>query len=138
MKMRKRPFLLLEVLIAFAIVVGCILPLIYPHVMMYKSKKQFEDDIQKNHMANLLYVDILEKLHRNEIAWREIEEKKEFSFEKGRFRGSYKFEEEKHKPPDATGFSVAILNLKITLDTMKYEYEIFAGRRGYATNDDLP
>lgn len=137
MKKRKRPFLLLEVIISFAIVVGCILPLIYPHVVMYKSKKQFEENIQKNHVVNLLYVDILEKLHRNEIAWQEIEQKKEFPFERGRFKGSYKFEEN-HKPPDATGFSVAILQLSITLDTMKYEYEIFAGRRGYATNDDLP
>lgn len=139
MRIRKRPFLLLEVLISFVIVVACILPMIYPHVMMYKSKKQFVDSIHNDHIVNLLYVDILEKLQRNEIAWQDIENGKQLSLEKPGMQASYRFEE-KHKTPDASGFSVALLDLTIVFSNKEYKYKIFAGRRGYAqtSDDDLP
>src|ERR1700722_13895 len=77
----KRPFLMLEVLIAFALITLCATPLIYPHVSMIKAQKEFINKMKINHSVNLIYVNILEKLHRNEIPLQDIEDKKLFNVE---------------------------------------------------------
>src|SRR5690349_12587266 len=105
----KRPVVLLEVLIAFALVVLCALPLIYPHVFILKSEKAFVASIELDHAVNLLFANCLEKLYQNQIAWHQIESGKETTIESSLleesgfngylpFNGTYKFVEEKHKP----------------------------------------
>lgn len=70
--LRKRPFILLEVLIAFALIVICILPLIYPHVGMLNAQKEFVRKVELDHVVNLLYVKVLERLHLNSYGWNEL------------------------------------------------------------------
>lgn len=70
---QRRCILLLEVLIAFALIVLCILPLIYPHVFILRSEKKFVATVELDHVVNLLYANILQKLYQNEIAWSDIE-----------------------------------------------------------------
>lgn len=65
--------MLLEVLIAFALIVLCALPLIYPHVFILRSEKKFVSSVELDHYVNLLFVDTLEKLYLNEISWAVIE-----------------------------------------------------------------
>ncbi len=64
---------LLEVLIAFTLIVLCIFPLISPHVAMYRSQIKFIKQIELDHAINLLYAKILEKLYMNSIAWSDLD-----------------------------------------------------------------
>ena len=71
---KKRHQSLLEVLIAFALVALCVLPLIYPHVAMFKAQNTFIRKVDLDHVVNLLYAKILEKLYMNSIPWNDIEQ----------------------------------------------------------------
>lgn len=106
----KRPLVLLEVLIAFALVVLCVLPLIYPQVFILKSEREFIDTIELDYAVNLLYGNRLQKLYLNEIDWDEIEEERRIPItdammkESGitrefPFKGEYQFFIIKRKPP---------------------------------------
>jgi hypothetical protein len=107
--MSKRPAILLEVLIAFTLIVLCILPLIYPHVFILRSEKKFISTVELDHHVNLLYADRLQKLFQNEIPWQDIENGLEIPIDsrllesinyKGDlpFTGYYKFIKEKQNP----------------------------------------
>jgi hypothetical protein len=64
--------LLLEVLIAFSLVVLCALPLVAPHIELLRGQRQIIRWIELDHTVNLLYADILEKLYYNTLPWEEI------------------------------------------------------------------
>lgn len=113
MQITRRHILLLEVLIAFAIIVLCIFPLIYPHAAMAKSQREFIRKIELDHVVTLLFGQVYEDLQTNKIPWSAIEAKQEFEIPSlelqklnhGRplpFKGSYFFELEKHKPKGQT------------------------------------
>jgi hypothetical protein len=160
---RKRTLLLLEVLIAFALVVLCALPLIYPHVFILRSEREFVDTIELDHAANLLYANRLQKLYLNEIGWDEIEEERKVPItdtmmqESGitrefPFKGEYQFFIIKRKPPkpeDRLYLVRLILSFASTKKTKKsdnelssdqqkkltYAYDIFIERRPKKVND---
>lgn len=106
---KKRHILLLEVLIAFAIIVLCIFPLIYPHAAMAKSQREFIKKIELDHAVSLLFGQIYQDLQRNKIEWNDIEGKRKFEITPDELRtlnhgkslpykGYYYFEEILHKP----------------------------------------
>ena len=122
MKVKKRCIVLLEVLIAFALVALCAIPLIYPHIAVLKSEKEFIAKVELDHLVNLLFANRLEKLYKKEIPWNDIEGGKEFpideillqsiSYNKPLpFQGTYRFTEEKHKPPKQPEDAVYIFKL---------------------------
>lgn len=107
---QKRPLILLEVLIAFALVVLCVLPLIYPQVYILRSEREFVETIELDHAANLLYGNRLQKLYLNEIDWGEIEGEKPIPITEAMmsesgikrefpYKGEYQFFIIKRKPP---------------------------------------
>ncbi len=65
-------FLLLEVMIAFALVVLAVLPLIYPHFYIYQQQRAFVNKIDLDVAVNLIYVNLMQKLHQNEMPWGDI------------------------------------------------------------------
>lgn len=154
MRTQRRHILLLEVLIAFAIIVLCIFPLIYPHVAMAKSQREFIKKIELDHVVTLLFSQIYQDLQSNKISWQEIESKKRFELspldlrKQNRnkslpFKGYYFFEEEIHKPKAQTPqeSTAYIFNLvfrfypqyenkqsklgRRTKNFMEYRYKIF-------------
>lgn len=153
--LQRRSVVLLEVLIAFALVALCVLPLIYPHVFILKSEKAFVDIIQLDHSVNLLFANRLEKLYQNKIPWNDIEDKKEIPIDSTMlqesgiketlpFTGTYRFFEVKHKPQkltEKTEKSVYYYKLIFTFLPKKelfkqkgskpfvYEYDIVIERR---------
>lgn len=151
MKINKRPFLLLEVLIAIALVSLCILPLLSPYVAIFKDQRHFADKIELDHAINLLYGDIIEKLHRNSIPWEAIEGSQSFSVDSEAlkeltgypvpWRGSYffDFKESKFKPKPAEPFTVYLLTLVFSFqpliapeketEPLKYSYQVFVARQ---------
>lgn len=106
---KKRPILLLEVLIAFAIIALCIFPLIYPHAVIAKAQKEFIKKIELDHAVSLLYAQIYQDLHRNKIEWSDIMSQRKFEIlpedlkkindnKNLPFMGEYHFEQVIHKP----------------------------------------
>ncbi len=103
----KRHFIMLEVLIAAVMVAFCVLPMIYPHVVMYKAESEFVRKMEVDHAVNLLYGNILEKLYLNKISWSDIQQNtfevtdemwQEVHLTPLPFTVTYKFTEVKHKP----------------------------------------
>lgn len=105
----RRHSLLLEVLISFAIVALCILPLLYPHVYILQSQKKMIQTVELDHIVNLVYGNTLEKLYLNEIPWDTIINQKETQIDDQMvtdcgfgcptpYTGTFKFKEIKHKP----------------------------------------
>lgn len=122
-RIKIRPVALLEVLISFALIVLCVLPLISPHLYILKSERQFIHLVELDHSVNLLFANRLERLYQNKIPWEDIKSGREipiddFLFEeagvKGKlpFKGSYRFIEEKHKQsPEGTEKAVYLFKL---------------------------
>lgn len=121
---KRRCFLLLEVVIAFALVVLCALPLVYPHVFISQAQKQFISKLDLDHAVNLLYADVLLRIYTDEILWNQmlsednqiplypIDETmlRRAGIEKPLpFKGSYFFREVKHKPSKDQGSLKAYL-----------------------------
>ena len=68
----KRHMLLLEVLIALVLVALCAFPLLAPHFMMINQEKLLLQEIEADRMANVIFVNLVEKMHNGSISWEEI------------------------------------------------------------------
>jgi len=137
---KKRPFLLLEVLLAFCLISFCAIPLIYPHIVMIKAQKEFINKIKINHAVNLLFVDILEKMHKNEISLADIESQKVFPIEGEElkkipgFTSTYQFIKEKHKARDKDGITVHLATVQLSLISKTgkikhFDYDVLFGSK---------
>ena len=145
----RRPILLLEVLIAFALVALCAIPLIYPHVAIFKEEKKFISVIELDHAVNLLFANRLEKLYLHEISCEEVETGREnpsddlMLKESGYigslpYKGTYKFVEVRHKPENQSEDAVYLYKLifefvpkmkKEKVQPFSYEYQIVIERK---------
>lgn len=148
---KRRPFLLLEVLIAFVFVVSAFFPLIYPHFYIYQQQRQFINKIEIDLAVNEFYGAILVQLQRNQIAWQLIEEKHVFTVDEQFWRqlgyeknipfvGTYQFSVAKQKKNDRYGLYQVELTLTVTpkgpvkdadkktKKSLIYNYNIFVSR----------
>jgi len=151
-RVQRRYIMLLEVLIAFALVAFCAIPLIYPHVFILRAEKQFVATVELDHLVNLLFVDTLQKLYQNEIPWSVIESKKPqpiddtalkpLGYENNLpFTGTYRFIKRKSKISTEKDHSVYWFALtftfipkkgafvKNTQDELSYTYEVIVERK---------
>jgi len=140
---QKRHFLILEVLIAFSLIVLCILPLLHPHFYIYKTQKSFLNRTKLNHAVNLFYTNILEKMHTNEIKLQDVLSNRVVPVEDGSFqnfpsyKGSYQLSYKYKEYPDFTKFKVSLkLMLKPTDKgrVITYSYIIPVGYAGSPLN----
>lgn len=133
MRIRKNHIMLLEILIAFALVVLALLPLIYPHVFILKSEKKFVQQVELDHAVNLLYAQIVQDLYENKIPWETLQSKTPIpvEFKDLPYKGEYVFGIVNFKPkkdPPAP-YSLYLYSLDFTFnDSHKYHYEIFVVR----------
>jgi len=128
---RKSHMILLEVLIALALLALCVLPLVAPHFTIVKSHIQFNHLLEVDRIANQLYVDFLERLHKHEIAWSVIQNEQYIPIEDSvwwrlipdkkepLFAGTYQFQEIKHKENKETGWGVYLLRLNLALNPLQ-------------------
>jgi hypothetical protein len=145
--------MLLETMIAFALIVLCVLPLLTPHIAMLKAERQFVRKIDLDHVVNLLYASVLEKLYLNEIGWNELMQN-DFPITKEdleklgyssllAYQGSYNFKEvpPRFKPRDVNAdYSLHLLTLTFNFipselsqkeeevkqkNLLKYQYKVF-------------
>lgn len=147
---RKRHFLLFEVLIAFAIVAFAFLPLISPHIYIYQEQHRFLDKIELDLAVNQMYAEIFQRLQRNEYPWNSLENKQPFAIdqeflrrlgyhESFPFTGQYQFSIAKEKKNEHYGLYQ--INLVLFFDPINrsskedsadrrltYEYVLFIAR----------
>lgn len=149
----KRPVLLLEVLIALALVVLCIFPLMAPHASILKAQYQFNHRVAMDQAVNRVYARILEKVYRNEIPWKAFEEKRVFPFEEDLlngleggsglgYQGSYQFSILRTKGGKEHPLTANVIGVTLTFEPLdatsnlikkkshnaqtSYEYQFFA------------
>lgn len=139
---------MLEVLISFTLIAFCVIPLIRPHISMIKAQNGFINKVQINHTVNLIYVNILEKLHKNEILLSDIEDKKIFNVDNVELKGingykaTYQFIKEKHKKRNSAGITVYIATLQLQFipnksgKTLTYDYDVFLVSKKEIANVD--
>lgn len=70
--LQKRYNLLLEVLIALAIVAVIAVPLVYPHVVLLREQQRFIKSTELDHVVNLFYADLVASLYNQEIPWNDM------------------------------------------------------------------
>lgn len=148
---RKSHMILLEILIALALVAFCALPLVYPQVYILKSERKFIDTVELDHFVNLLFANRLQKLYLNEIPWSTIESGRpqhidenilnEMEYKEGLpFDGTYQFSIIKRKPREPAERTLFLVKLLFAFTPKKskevdkeakyvYEYEIFIERQ---------
>lgn len=142
---KRRDLTLLEVLIAFSIVVLCIFPLLYPHVAIFRQQSSFIEKIEMDHAVNLLFGKVYEKLYMQEIPIQDILEHKTFPItnellkeagytKKPTFTGTYQFTEKKKEKSNETKSETAYLltllfsltsNQNIKEEPYHFTYKIF-------------
>lgn len=121
-KLKKRFMLLMEILIALFLIAVCVLPLIAPHVMMAKEQHKLGMTMKIDHAVHLLYVDVLEQLHKNKIPWNTIQDHKLIEIDDKMWerigvekelplRGFFRFDEVKHKPKKPAEWNAYLLTV---------------------------
>lgn len=145
LKLRKPPVLLLEVLIAFAIVVLCALPLLTPHYAMLRAQQTYRNQLNLDHAVNLFYGQVIQQLYLNQIPWEDLQQKpleisSKMLHEAGidpksfPFRGTFIFSPKKTKPSKPGPESVWLYNLDFNFFSVNgaqqnYHYEVFIVRK---------
>lgn len=73
--MKKKPFLLLEVLIALALVLLAAVPLIVQPIRLYRAELKLLEQVEGERIADWTFSEIKESLLKNEIPWEKIPSK---------------------------------------------------------------
>lgn len=68
-KHKRHPFLILEVLIAFSIVALSLFPLLAPNLMIIQAERAFQNELEADRLADLLFAEWVENLYNNTIPW---------------------------------------------------------------------
>lgn len=77
--MKKKPFLLLEILIAFFLVALCIVPLVRQPIEVFRAEMTKLEEMEKERLADWTFSEVKEMLLKNEIPWKKLPEKGEQS-----------------------------------------------------------
>lgn len=123
-KLRKCYMILLEIMVALALVTLCVLPLLAPRAFMLNEQRKLIQNMKLDHLVSLLYVEILEGLHKNEIAWNDVMGHANFPINEALLTrlsadasipyglsGSYRFDTIRCKTNKEKGLMMPLLNL---------------------------
>lgn len=76
LSVKKKPFILLEILIAIGLIALCAVPLIVRPLQLYQKEMNFLWEIEAERLADWTFSEIKEKLLKNEIPWKKLPDKK--------------------------------------------------------------
>lgn len=69
---KKRPYLLLELLIAFALLTACLLPLTQNPLTMVGKEREMLQELELTREADLLFADVKQRLYTNKISYENL------------------------------------------------------------------
>lgn len=118
-KALRRPFMLLEVLIALMLVTMCIFPLVSPHVYVYRLQLERLREGGLYAFVTSYFADLLEKMYLQQIPIDAILRETPFPIDDPKlaaleFRGSYHFKVIKRKPLKDAPKIVFIVDIAFT------------------------
>jgi hypothetical protein len=134
-KKKKHPLLLLEVLVAIALVSLIAVPLLYPQMYLLKAQNRFVEKLELDRMISLLFAKLIVDLYENKIPFSQIESSMPQPIDskmiqdagyKGRelpFTGTYRFEKVINKPNPPKDFTVYLYELIFTFTSKDKEDE---------------
>lgn len=131
--------MLLEVMISFALVVLCALPLIYPHTFILRAQKEFIQEIELDHYVNIHYAELVESLYKNQVSWDVVSGKSTLPLKPPKlpYTGTLRFEEKKQKQDsDNPSYTVFLFEITYDFDKFKYVYHLMLVRDLPAENVD--
>jgi hypothetical protein len=70
--MRKRNFLLLEVLIALSLLTICLVPLVKQPLKLYKKEIEHLEDLELERVADWTFMEVKEMFLKGEISWNRL------------------------------------------------------------------
>ena len=73
MNFQKRRFQLLEVMIALFLIIVCIVPVLHTFTYMYREQRQSIRDSRRDHLAHLIYAQVVEELYGQKVPWGAIQ-----------------------------------------------------------------
>jgi len=80
-KIQKRPFQLLEVMVAAFLILVCAAPALKTHIAIYREQFNLKRENERDHLVSGIHAKIVEKLYKNELLIEEILNKeKVFAF----------------------------------------------------------
>ena len=79
--LKKRPFLLAEVLVAFLVATLCVVPLVRKPLLMYRDAIEQMEEMEKERLADWTFSEVKEILLKNEVPWSQIPRKSGKSLE---------------------------------------------------------
>lgn len=104
---RKRSFLLFELLISLALIALCLFPLIKPHVTIKRIENSYLENVFFETRSHIAYCKLKELLHEHKIPWKQLESfegeipddplKNNFVFQGRKYICRFKIEEIDHK-----------------------------------------
>jgi hypothetical protein len=137
----KRHILLLEVLVAIAIVVLCIVPLLRPHLFILTEEKRFIREVELDRLVGILYANLLiEGFYHGNIKWDTIANGESIPLDDPAvrdlgFTGSYKFSLEKKKAKvEEDNYILNLIRISYSFDpigggtSVVYSYDLFVQR----------
>lgn len=127
----KRHFLLLEVMIAFALIVLCALPLIYPHTFILRMQKEFIQEVELDHYVNAHFADLVEQMYKNQTSWDLISGAKTLDLNPPNlpFKGTLQFKKLKDKPDDDPTYTVFLFEITYAFtQKLTYTYHLMVIR----------
>ncbi|OGN63741.1 MAG: hypothetical protein A3E80_01625 [Chlamydiae bacterium RIFCSPHIGHO2_12_FULL_49_9] len=77
--MKKRPFVLLEVLLALFLVMIAIIPLVRQPFMLYRSEILLLEEMERERLADWTFSEIREQFLKGQIPWKKLPAKGEIS-----------------------------------------------------------
>lgn len=117
----------------------CVLPLLSPHTYILLEQKKFIYTVEVDHLVNLVYADIVERMYRNKIPLNDVLSGREFQIDETYlqelkyekelpYKGFYRFKETKHKGKDP--YTLYLLELDFTF--------VPTGKREAASEEEIP
>ena len=120
---RKRSYLLLEIVISLMLIIFCLFPLIKPHLAIKKSHALYLKEIENVSLFQNAFCTIKEKLYAQRFSWKDLTAGVEGTLDESAVR--YRIKAIKScKKPSLSGHGL-LINVKLSLDTMEQVHTLF-------------
>ncbi len=140
---RKRSFLLFELIISLALITLCLFPLIQTHAQLRKQNQKEIETIQVEQLAQEAFCYLKEKLYEHEIPWKKIKKEirgtldKDFTCWLGpkmakKLTCNYRFEKIERRSKHGSSGLVIQIELEFLPIKTKFHRTLFIQGRGLA------
>lgn len=137
----KRHILLLEVLVALAIITMCIVPMLRPHLFMLAEEQKFVREVELDRLVGNIYTNLLiDRFYRQGITWDEIATDEQrpvdhADLKRLGYKGTYAFKIKLKKGKmSESDFALDLLTITYTMKptdgglSLKYSYDLLVQR----------